>query len=100
MKNLKAMLTAAVFMITALGYAGDLTITGTVTANETGDAIPFASVLIKGQNTGTSTDLDGNYEIKVPGENSVLVFQSVGFIQKEIKVGTKKQHEFERPLSF
>ena len=90
MKNLKAILTAAVFMIAALSYAGNITITGKVTANETGDAIPFASILVKGQNTGTNTDLEGNYEIKVPGENSILVFKSVGFESKEIKVGKQR----------
>ena len=99
MKNLKAMLTIAVLLITIWSYAGDITINGKVTANGTGDELPYVSVLIKGQNTGTSTDLEGNYEIKVPNENSVLVFQSIGFEKLEIKVGKKRTIDVELEVS-
>jgi Ca-activated chloride channel family protein len=90
MKNLKAMLTVAVFMITALGYAAGITINGKVTDSETKDPIPYVSVLIKGQHTGTITDTKGKFEIEVSGEYSILVFQYIGYETQEIKVGRQR----------
>ena len=50
--------------------------------------LPLAGVNIveKGTNNGTSTNFDGNYEISVAG-NATLVFSYVGFATTEIKVG-------------
>ncbi len=61
------------------------TITGTVTALENGKAEPqpFASVLIKGTNTGASTDLDGNYMFKVEPGNYTVVTTMVGYAPVE-----------------
>ncbi len=33
------------------------------------------------------TDVEGNYSIDIPDENSVLVYSSVGFVTQEIAVG-------------
>lgn len=45
--------------------------------------LPGVSVSVKNKsNIGTSTDLNGRYSLKVPG-NSVLVFTMVGFLTKE-----------------
>jgi Ca-activated chloride channel family protein len=90
MKNLKAMITAAVFMITALAYAGDISISGKVTEIKKTSEISNVSVLIKGKYTGTITDKNGHYEIIVPTENSILVFQHIGFETQEIKVGKQR----------
>jgi len=46
------------------------------------------NVIIKGTTNGTVTDINGDYSIEVPSENTVLVFSSVGFIQEERTVGT------------
>lgn len=54
-----------------------------------GEGIPGASVLIKGTTTGTSTDLDGNFKLKVGSDLDVLVFSSVGLTTKEIVVGSQ-----------
>lgn len=40
--------------------------------------IPSASVLLKNSQTSTITDIDGNYQISVPSQNSILVFSFVG----------------------
>ena len=54
-------------------------------ADESGVPLPGVNVVIKGTDTGTSTDFDGNYSISV-SENDVLNFSFVGFMEKEIKV--------------
>ena len=40
---------------------------------------------------GAVTDLDGNFSISVPSENSTLVFTYVGMKAKEVKVGKKRE---------
>ncbi|MGS2741032.1 SusC/RagA family TonB-linked outer membrane protein [Sinomicrobium sp. M5D2P17] len=62
------------------------TVTGQ-TLDESGTELPGVSVRVKGSNTGTVSDFDGNYSIEVPGGNAVLVFSYIGFKTTEITVG-------------
>ncbi len=61
------------------------TISGTV-SDTNGVPLPGVNVLVKGTSSGTQTDFDGNYQISVPAEASVLVFSYVGFITQEIEI--------------
>jgi TonB-linked SusC/RagA family outer membrane protein len=59
---------------------------GTV-KDETGLPLPGVSVKVKGTTRGTQTGIDGQYTLDAqPGE--VLVFSFVGYLTKEITVGT------------
>lgn len=61
-------------------------IKGRVTAaGKNSEPVPGTSVLEKGTTNGTSTDGDGNFTIKV-NEGATLVFSSIGFKTKEVKV--------------
>lgn len=62
-------------------------LSGTVTDQADGGPIPGVSVLIKGTNNGTQTDRDGKYSISV-SQGAILVFKSVGYLDKEVKIGT------------
>lgn len=64
------------------------TVKGKVTAQEDGEPLPGASILIQGTSTGTVTDIDGNYSIEVPNANTVLVFSFIGFDSKSLTVGS------------
>lgn len=65
-------------------------IKGKVTDTQTGDPIPFASVLLKGTSIGISTDFEGNYLIEARSlPDSILVsylgyFSGVKSLSKEI----------------
>ncbi len=63
-------------------------VTGRV-VDSANEAIPGASVQVKGTTTGVLTDMNGNYKIDVPGSKSVLIFSFVGFAKQEIAVGSK-----------
>lgn len=62
---------------------GQNTLTGTVTEQSTAISLPGVNVVIKNTSTGTATDFDGNYEIKV-NMGDVLVFSYVGYKTIEI----------------
>jgi TonB-linked SusC/RagA family outer membrane protein len=64
----------------------DIRISGQVT-NEDGEPFIGATIIVKGTSTGTVTDVDGNYSLTVPDENSILVFSAVGYGTQEQTVG-------------
>ena len=65
-------------------------VSGIIIDGETGNSLPGASILIEGTATGTVTDLAGNYSILVPGEESVLVFSFIGYLDQQITVGNQR----------
>lgn len=58
-------------------------ITGKVT-DENGNGVPNATVAVKGAQTVTQTDANGNYSINAPS-NATLVFTSVGYAPIEVE---------------
>jgi TonB-dependent starch-binding outer membrane protein SusC len=66
--------------------AQEVQVKGTVTGSEDGLPVPGAYIIIKGTQTGTSTDVDGKFSLTVPAD-AVLVFSSVGMKTQEITVG-------------
>lgn len=51
--------------------------------DEKGSPIIGANITVKGQNEGTITDINGNYELSVE-PNSILLFTYIGYIPKEV----------------
>ena len=101
MKNLKQLIrqtfpTILLLMAFCTSMQAQITVTGNVT-DATADPLIGASVIVKGNSSlGTVTDFDGNFQLKVPSESSVLVISYVGMTTKEIKIG--KQRSFKVTL--
>lgn len=67
-------------------------VTGTVTEKANGELLPGVAVMIKGTKIAVSTNDKGAYTIAVPTTgNQTLVFKFIGFNDKEVEVGDKKQ---------
>jgi TonB-linked SusC/RagA family outer membrane protein len=49
-------------------------------------ALPGVNIAIRGTTTGTITDADGKYSLKVADENAVLVFSYVGYVSKQVQL--------------
>jgi TonB-linked SusC/RagA family outer membrane protein len=54
-----------------------------------GVALPGVSVKIKGSATGTTTNAEGRYALKVSEANGTLVFSYIGFTSQEIPVASR-----------
>ncbi|HSJ66423.1 MAG TPA: TonB-dependent receptor [Anditalea sp.] len=67
----------------------DITVRGQVISSADGQPIPGASVTVKGTTRGVPTNMDGEFEITVPDQNSVLVISFIGFVSQEITVGNR-----------
>ncbi|MFA9370661.1 MAG: SusC/RagA family TonB-linked outer membrane protein [Labilibaculum antarcticum] len=65
-------------------------VSGAVTDN-TGLGLPGVSVFIKGTSIGTTTNIDGKYNIQLPdGSKDILVYSFIGMDTQEIKVTNQK----------
>ncbi len=84
-KPYKIVLLLLFCFLQAIAYPQEKTITGKVTSSG-GEVLPGASVVVKGTTTGTTTDIDGNYSLRVPDDNAILIFSFVGYGTKEIPV--------------
>ena len=73
----------------AVSQAQVRTITGVVSAGDTKETLPGATVLIKGSTTGSVTDINGKYSITVKSDKAILVFSYVGYNTKEVELGAQ-----------
>lgn len=55
-----------------------------------GETLIGVSILVKGTTTGTTTDLEGNFNINAPA-NSTLVFKYIGFATQEVVITDQRQ---------
>ncbi|SBW01688.1 TonB-dependent receptor plug [uncultured Dysgonomonas sp.] len=79
----------ALFLMSAVHMAASLQqnpikITGKV-IDESGEALIGVSVRVKNQNTGTVTDIEGNYTLQA-SPAATLVYSYIGFTDLEVKV--------------
>ncbi len=69
------------------------TIKGTVTDAQTGDALIGANVLVIGTSTGTITDVDGTYELRVPAGSTEIEFTFTGYASQKVTLGTSNVYD-------
>ncbi|MGZ5191513.1 MAG: TonB-dependent receptor plug domain-containing protein, partial [Flavisolibacter sp.] len=84
----KMMFTASFLLLfTFFVQAQNVLVKGRVT-NENGQGVSGASITVKGSNTGTSADNDGNFEISAPA-NGTLVISAINFTLQEVQVNNR-----------
>jgi len=64
-------------------------VSGRVISAVDGQGLPGVNVVVQGTTTGAITDMNGNYNIDVPGENNILFFSYVGYESQEMPVGNR-----------
>lgn len=67
-----------------------LNVRGVVT-DATGEPLPGVNVVLKGTYRGVVTDINGSYQLDVPGNDVVLVFSFIGYTSVEELVGTRRE---------
>ena len=88
MKNL---ILISLILWSVCSFAQNRTISGTVTG-EDGIPVPGANVLVKGSNRGVMTDFDGNFQIEVSTDET-LVVSFLGYRTKEIPVDDRENYQ-------
>ena len=85
MKKAKLFFSAMFVLIAVSLSAQNIRVSGTVRDAQTGEGVPFASVVIKGTMTGTSSDANGAYTLNVPA-NGTLDVTAVGYLSQSVPV--------------
>ena len=79
----------ALLWIATAAWAQNRTISGVVFDTDGKTPMVGATVLVKDTTVGVITGIDGSYSIQVSGDNSSLIFQSLGYDTQEILVGPR-----------
>ena len=92
-------LAVLLFSIISPALGQDILLTGHVQAQATKAAIPFANIGIKGKNTGTATDENGEFSLRIPPNlvNDTLTFSAISFQEQSpaiAKIVSGQQHTF------
>lgn len=78
--------TTAISPVTSDQTSSPFRVRGTVT-DERGEPLIGVTIMEKGTQNGTISDVDGNFTMTVSGEESILVFSYIGFLTYEHRVG-------------
>jgi TonB-dependent starch-binding outer membrane protein SusC len=84
----KHLLALALLLIGSMSLWAQRTITGKVT-DDKGEALIGATILVKGTVKGTITDPEGNFNLAIPDEASILQVSYTGFRAKEVTLGSE-----------
>lgn len=68
----------------------DIAISGVV-KDENGVGLPGVNVVLKGTQRGTTSNIEGRFNIDVPNNKAILVFSFVGYLPQEVAVGNQTQ---------
>ncbi|MCF0174347.1 MAG: TonB-dependent receptor [Bacteroidales bacterium] len=80
--------------ITSLGVrAQSLSVSGTV-LDQAGQPVFGAAIMVKGTNTGVTSDMDGTYTIKVANKNATLQCQLYGYEPQEVAINGRSKVDF------
>lgn len=72
----------------------DRNLRGKVVSGADGTALPGVSILLKGTQIGTTTDVSGNFELRVgDSPDQVLVLSYIGFETREVTIGNRNVWE-------
>ncbi len=85
--SLKCLMAFILLLNCTFLFAQERVVTGKI-KDPSGNPLPGVNVNVWGTRISVTADVTGTFRLPVPGENSVLVFSFVGFLQKEQKVGT------------
>lgn len=97
MKKMNFLSFWAILLLSAASTFAQVTISGRVT-DSYGDALPGANILIVGTTNGTSTNVNGEYTLRVSGSgNAVLQASMVGFssARKNVSLNSSQTVDFE-----
>ena len=83
----KIFLLSLLLHISAIGFAQQKKVTGTITDAGSNEPLVGAYIKIDGTTQGTITDMDGKFALDVPSKEAVLTISFIGYTPQKITVG-------------
>jgi len=72
-------------------------VSGRIIDAETNEAIPGASIIIKGSTIGTSSDVNGAYSLSLPNNSCELQVSFIGYLPQVLRVNSPSMNVYLRP---
>ncbi|MEO5599406.1 MAG: TonB-dependent receptor [Cyclobacteriaceae bacterium] len=69
--------------------AQDRQVSGKVTSNETNEGLPGVNIIVKGTSRGTTTDVNGNFQLNIENNDEILVYSFIGYETSEVTIGNQ-----------
>lgn len=85
MKQLLFFICCTIISALMAASANAATLKGRITDSK-GEPLPFASLYLKGTTKGTTSNMDGYYQLELPVGDVVLICQYVGYQKQELKL--------------
>ena len=86
----KCFVAMALLLVSTAAFAQDVVVKGRI-VDESGTTLPFVTIYQDGKTSnGSTSDIDGNYQITVPAK-STLVFSYLGFVDVKEQVGGRAE---------
>jgi TonB-dependent starch-binding outer membrane protein SusC len=92
--NIKVLLILGTLFFATVAHAQQKTVNGRVTNSKSGDPIQGVTVIRNGTESGTITNLRGEYSLSVNAEQ-ILTFSGVGYKAQEILVGDRNVYNLQ-----
>ena len=89
MQKIFLLIAAFAFTMLAFKYPNSFVVTGKITDVD-GNPVSFATIKIKGTNSGVSADANGVFSLKVNNESDILVVNAASFKAVEVPVATRR----------
>jgi len=90
MKN-PLLLVVSFLLISTLLSAQTREVSGTVTDQSDGSAIAGANITVKGTSTGTSTDANGKFSLRVATDVTTLIVSFIGYETQEVNISGQSE---------
>ncbi len=63
---------------------------GRITDSKTGESLPFVTIQVAGTTIGTTTDMDGYYDLTLPPNGRQLIVSYIGYNRQTININNQK----------
>ncbi len=77
----------------SMAQAQSHAVSGYVFSSDDGEALPGVNVVVQGTTVGTSTNIDGYFQLNAPDENDILVFSYLGYQTQEVPIDGRSEIE-------
>ncbi|TVR17954.1 MAG: TonB-dependent receptor [Balneolaceae bacterium] len=79
-------ITASILLGSTASIFAQHQVSGTITEEGTGEPLMGVNIVIEGTTIGTSSNVDGEYQLNIPSDDQVLVFSFIGYETKQVNV--------------
>lgn len=85
-KLIKQFCLFAVFLLLSQAAVAQFTVTGSVTDSQTGEPLMGINIFHSASQTGTTTNLNGEFSIDLPGQSATLRVSYIGYLTQNVEV--------------